>query len=188
MLSFFFFFFTSLQEYWNVTHIRHLAGSSVFLLIMSLTQRRPAFCWKASGIFFKTYTPSSIEGLCVGCMAKSEFKCLIFCRSLYDLVVAFHVNAARDRERDIKLPASNRWTATCLFCVKPENVPVGSCWCLRDNTYTSISLTLSTCRKRQRRSSGNICCCFPLHKECHKGRDGNKTEESRPQNEDKSVA
>lgn len=178
-------FFTPLQAYWN---IRHLVGSSVVLLKMSLTQRKPASRSKASGIFFKTYTPSPIEGLCVGRMAKSEFKCLIFCRSLYDLVVAFHVNAARDRERDIKLPASSRWTATCPFCVKPENVPVGSCWCLRDNTYTSISLTLSTCRKRQRRSSGNICCCFPVHKECHKGRDGNKTEKSQPQNEDKSVA
>jgi len=74
---------------------RHLAEkTSIFLKVFQ--------------IFFKTYTSSSIEGLCVGRMAKSEFKCLIFCRSLYDLVVAFHVNAAWDRERDIKLPASNR--------------------------------------------------------------------------------
>ncbi len=40
---------------------------------------------------------------CVGRMAESEFNCLIFCHSLYALVVAFHVNAAQDRERDIKL-------------------------------------------------------------------------------------
>lgn len=89
-----------------------------------------------------------LEACCVGHVAESKFKCLIFCRSLHSLAVAFHGNAARDRERDIKPPASSRWTATCQFCVKPENVPVGSCWCLRDNTYTSISLTPEHTREK----------------------------------------